>query len=241
MCTVSFVSANGKKIVTSNRDEHLQRETASAPEFVQLDNTKIIFPKDAKAGGTWFVASDRGVVAVLLNGAFVKHIAKPPYRKSRGLVLLEIIALEDPVSFFNKDNLEGIEPFTVILYQPGQLYELRWDGNKTHQRLLDITGNYIWSSATLYTDEVIEQRRNLFDSFIERKESPSAASVFDFHNNNHDDEENGFIINRKTGMKTFSITQAIAEPEQIHFLHTDLLQHQNFEAAMQVDKSLIVS
>ncbi|HQW92421.1 MAG TPA: NRDE family protein [Ferruginibacter sp.] len=239
MCTVSFVSANGKKIITSNRDEHLQRETASAPEFVQLENTKIIFPKDAKAGGTWFAASDSGMVAVLLNGAFVKHIVKPPYRKSRGLVLLDIIASEEPVSFFSKDNLEGIEPFTVILYQPRQLYELRWDGNKTYERSLDISGNYIWSSATLYTDEVIEQRRSLFNSFIEKKESLSAGSVFDFHNNNHDDVENGFIINRKTGMKTFSITQAIAEQEQICFLHNDLLQHQNFEATMQVDKSLI--
>jgi hypothetical protein len=29
----------------------------------------LIFPKDPKAGGTWFVANADGVILVLLNGA----------------------------------------------------------------------------------------------------------------------------------------------------------------------------
>ncbi len=239
MCTVSFVSVKGKKIITSNRDENLQRETASAPAFVQLETAKIIFPKDAKAGGTWFTASDKAVVAVLLNGAFVKHIPEPPYRKSRGLMLLDIIGSEDPLLFFNEVNLAGIEPFTVILYQPGYLYELRWDGNRAHSTSLNSSGNYIWSSATLYTDEIIRHRKKLFDEFIDRSKDPAADLIFQFHNNNNEDDENGFIINRKTGMKTFSITQAIVDQEQISFLHTDLLKHQRFTEIMQVHNALI--
>jgi len=235
MCTVSFISDNGKTIITSNRDENIQRETAAAPAFEVLNDKKIIFPKDNKAGGTWFAASDNGMVTVLLNGAFVKHYPAPPYRKSRGLVLLEIIESDEPLLFFKEMNLAKIEPFTVIFYQPGNLFELRWDGKQKHELKLDNRQNYIWSSATLYTDEVISQRKNLFEKFIAHTAILSPESIYNFHSNNQD-EENGFIINRQTGMKTFSITQAVLQQGAIKFLHHDLLQHQKFEETMHLNK-----
>ena len=219
-------------IITSNRDEHIQRKTAAAPAFHLLPNKKIIFPKDAKAGGTWFAAAGNGVVAVLLNGAFIKHIARPPYRKSRGLVLLDIIEAADPFLFFKEIDLHNIEPFTVILFQAATLRELRWDGNDKHEKLLDSSANYIWSSATLYSDEVINVRKNLFDRFIKTEKNLTVESIHDFHRYNHGDDENGFVINRQTGMKTFSITQAVIKKDTIKFLHTDLLQHQQFEETL---------
>lgn len=219
-------------IITSNRDEHIQRKTAAAPAFHLLPNKKIIFPKDAKAGGTWFAAAGNGVVAVLLNGAFIKHIARPQYRKSRGLVLLDIIEAADPFLFFKEIDLHNIEPFTVILFQAATLRELRWDGNDKHEKLLDSSANYIWSSATLYSDEVINVRKNLFDQFIKTAKNLTVESIHDFHRYNHGDDENGFVINRQTGMKTFSITQAVIKKDTIKFLHTDLLQHQQFEETL---------
>ena len=219
-------------IITSNRDEHIQRKTAAAPAFHLLPNKKIIFPKDAKAGGTWFAAAGNGVVAVLLNGAFIKHIARPPYRKSRGLVLLDIIEAADPFLFFKEIDLHNIEPFTVILFQAATLRELRWDGNDKHEKLLDSSANYIWSSATLYSDEVINVRKNLFDRFIKTEKNLTVESIHDFHRYNHGDDENGFVINRQTGMKTFSITQAVIKKDTIKFLHTDLLQPQQFEETL---------
>lgn len=226
-------------IITSNRDEHIQRQNAAAPRFQLLQHKKIIFPKDEKAGGTWFVAADNGVVAVLLNGALIKHITKPPYRKSRGLILLDIIAADEPYRFFTALDLEDIEPFTLILYQPGSLQALRWDGSNKHEKLLDTKGNYIWSSATLYTDEVIADRKNIFEKFIGSTNHITADLIHDFHAHNHGDDENGFIINRQTGMKTFSITQAIVKTGDIHFLHTDLLQHRRFEETMHIHTSTI--
>ena len=239
MCTVSFVRVNNSVIITSNRDEHIQRKNAAAPAFHALQNKKVIFPKDAKAGGTWFAAGDNGVVAVLLNGAFEKHIAKPPYRKSRGLILLEIIEADAALDFFNEINLDNIEPFTVILYQPGSLHELRWDGKMKYEKLLDTSANYIWSSATLYTDEVIDRRKNLFERFINTEKKVSADLIHGFHGYNHGDEENGFIINRQTGLKTFSITQAVVKPDNICFLHTDLLQHQKFQETLHINQAAI--
>ena len=239
MCTVSFISVKGKTIITSNRDENVQRGKASAPSFEILNNKKIIFPKDSKAGGTWFAASDEGIVTVLLNGAFVKHIPRPPYRMSRGLVLLEIISAKDPLSCFSAINLHNIEPFTVILFQPGKLYELRWDGEKEYKKELDISINHIWSSSTLYNEEVIAHRKNLFERFIKQTSILTGDLIHGFHANNNNDEENGFVINRKTGMKTFSITQAVMPGDKIDFIHTDLLQHQQFKETMYISNSLV--
>lgn len=239
MCTVSFVRVNDAVIITSNRDEHIQRENAAAPDFHQLQNKKVIFPKDAKAGGTWFAAADNGVVAVLLNGAFKKHISKPPYRKSRGLILLEIIEADEPLSFFKKIDLGNIEPFTIVLYQPGSLYELRWDGNDKHEKALDINSKYIWSSSTLYSDDVIEHRKNLFDRFIHSAVGITAATIHDFHASNNGDEENGFVISRQTGMRTFSITQAVVQNNTVNFLHEDLLQQKRYTETMHINQAAI--
>jgi uncharacterized protein with NRDE domain len=238
MCTVSFLRANDAVIITSNRDEHIQRENAAAPGFHQLQNKKVIFPKDARAGGTWFAAADNGVVAVLLNGAFKKHISKPPYRKSRGLILLQIIEADEPLPFFKTLDLDDIEPFTIVLYQPGSLHELRWDGNEKHETVLDMNGSFIWSSATLYADDVIAHRKNLFDKFI-HSTTITTQTIYDFHASNNGDEENGFVISRQTGMKTFSITQVFVQNNTVNFLHADLLNEKRYTESMYIDQAAI--
>ncbi len=237
MCTVSFVSLQHSAIITSNRDENIQRQNAAAPAFHILNNKRTIFPKDAKAGGTWFAAANDGTVGVLLNGAFVKHIAAASYRKSRGLILLEIIEAVLPLNFFKEIDLACIEPFTLILYQHGSLHELRWDGNDKHESALSISGNYIWSSSTLYSEEVSKLRKNLFDAFITDEKNITAEIVRNFHETDHGDTENGFIINRQTGIKTFSITQAVVQGTVIDFSHHDLLHHKQFKETIAISLS----
>jgi hypothetical protein len=239
MCTVSFVRVDDSVIITSNRDEHIGRENAVAPDFNVLPDKKIIFPRDPRAGGTWFAVADNGVVVVLLNGAFNKHISQPPYRKSRGLILLEIIEAAEPRFYFHNSDLNNIEPFTVVLYQPEMLYELRWDGSQRYEKKLNVSGNYIWSSSTLYSDEVAGRRKILFEQFTRSQDSINAGCIHDFHARNNGDEENGFVINRQTGMKTFSITQAIVNCEKVNLLHTDLLQQRQYAETMPVNKTAI--
>lgn len=237
MCTVSFVCVDNSVIITSNRDENIQRQNAAAPAFHQLNNKKIIFPKDAKAGGTWFAACSNGTVIVLLNGAFIKHIPAPAYRKSRGLILLDIIAADEPGIYFKQVCLENIEPFTAVLFQQGSLHELRWDGDKKHDKPLNIRGNYIWSSSTLYTTTIIERREKLFAQFISNGVNKTPGLVHDLHRSDDGDPGNGFIINGETGMKTFSITQAVIRPGNLHFLHDDLLHGKRYEESIDIPET----
>ncbi|MDC6384297.1 hypothetical protein D2V93_00225 [Flagellimonas taeanensis] len=232
MCTVSFVPSGDKYIITSNRDEHISRPLAHEPKEETLGSVKVLFPKDPKAGGTWFALNDNGAIAVLLNGAFVKHSSNGNYAKSRGLVLLDIIGSEAPLTMLSEIDLYNIEPFTLVLFH-AHLLEFRWDGGQKYFRPLDKSKSHIWSSVTLYDDAVIGRRASLFDGFMKRTHPIEASDVVDFHTNNHEDFENGFIIDRETGLKTFSVTQTILEHEGQGLLkHIDLLNDKAFEVSL---------
>ena len=127
MCTVSFVNANGKIIITSNRDEKTLRPNAIEPKNYLINNKKIIFPKDKKAGGTWFAIDEHSTIIVLLNGAEEKHLLKESYRKSRGLIVLDLISSKSAIQAWKFIDLENIEPFTIVLFENQKLYQLRWD------------------------------------------------------------------------------------------------------------------
>lgn len=214
--------------MTSNRDEHVSRPLAFEPKEETRGSVKVLFPKDPKAGGTWFALNELGHVGVLLNGAFVRHQHKGPYAKSRGLILLDVIASMEPELQLQKMDLHQIEPFTLVLLN-GNLLEFRWDGNQKYFRPLDKSKNHIWSSATLYSDEVIARRAGMFDDFLKEQDHIEASDVVDFHSNNHEDFENGFIIDRETGLKTFSVTQAVIDQEGMLLRHFDLIDDKTYE------------
>lgn len=229
MCTVSFISSGGQRFITSNRDEHIDRPMALRPQEETIGSVKVLFPKDPKAGGTWFAINENGSVAVLLNGGFVGHPPNGKYERSRGLVLLDIVVSDNPLALLQEIDLLRIEPFTLVLYT-AELLEFRWDGHQKYFRPLNKDKSYIWSSSTLYQDKVIEHRQTLFKKFVKGNSFITSQDVVDFHSNNHDDFENGFIINRASGLKTFSVTQAILNKEsEVVMRHFDLLNKVDYE------------
>ncbi len=228
MCTVSFVCSNNKIIITSNRDEQVLRP-AIEPKNYLINNKNIFFPKDPKAGGTWFAVTENSTVLGLLNGASEKHKWQPPYRKSRGLIVLDIISSESAIDFWKEINLLEIEPFTLVLYQDQKLYQLRWDGLMKETVLLDTNKNYVWSSSTLYPKDIREKRSEWFYQFLETKPEISEIEMFNFHRyTENENSENGLIINRNDHLKTLSITQTVIEDNKVSLMHYDLLNHKEF-------------
>ena len=228
MCTVSYISRKNGCFITSNRDEHISRPVAIGPHENVLNSIKVLFPKDPQAGGTWFAMNEFGAVAVLLNGAFVNHERRLPYLRSRGLIVLEVIASMEPQTLLQTMDLIGIEPFTLVLFDGQELVEFRWDGNLKHLKVLDTAQDHIWSSATLYNEQAIAQRKSLFDAFVASGESVSASQIVDFHSTNNEDYENGFIINRDNGLKTFSVTQVILDGDKTAMRHFDLINDRKY-------------
>lgn len=231
MCTVSFISTDGKVILTSNRDEKILRPTAIAPKKYSINNKNIFFPKDAKAGGTWYAVTDEANVAVLLNGAAEKHQLKPSYRKSRGLILLDIISVDSPIDKWKTINLHEIEPFTIVLFQENNLYQLRWNEVEKETIELDVCKNHIWSSSTLYPKELRKKRAGWFYDFLNSKITISADDMLHFHRyTEKDNDKFGLIINRNNLLRTLSITQTVVEKNKIDIIYLDLIQDKKFES-----------
>tara|TARA_R110002126_G_scaffold155962_1_gene303268 strand:+ start:34 stop:744 length:711 start_codon:yes stop_codon:yes gene_type:complete len=224
MCTVSFVKVKNKVIITSNRDEKVVRPNAINPKNYIVNGKNVIYPKDPKAGGTWYAVDENGTILVLLNGADEKHISKLTYRRSRGLIVLDIISDVSPKDFWGQIDLDNIEPFTLVLFQNAVLFQLRWDGLKKDSVVLNADVKHIWSSATLYPNEIRKERADLFYSFLEENGVISEKEMYHFHRyTDVDNLQNGLVINRNNEMKTLSITQAITEQNKVAILHYDLI------------------
>lgn len=230
MCTVSYVFSNNTIIITSNRDEKIARPKALVPKSYMGVYKKMFFPKDSKAGGTWYVIDDKGNIMVLLNGASEKHIRKEHYRKSRGLILLELFDSCDCMDKWFSIDLTDIEPFTLVGYLNKELYQLRWDGELRDTQKLNNQGKYIWSSSTLYPANIRMERELLFHSFTQNKDVISGEDIAHFHEyTNEDDKENGLVINRNNMLLTQSITQTVINQNKMIFSHKDLVANQTYE------------
>lgn len=228
MCTVSFVCSNRKIIITSNRDEQLIRP-AIAPQNYAINHKKLCFPKDPKAGGTWYAVDENANVLVLLNGADEKHQWNPPYRRSRGLIVLDLLGSNSAIQSWDTIDLNNIEPFTLVLYQDQQLYQLRWNGTQKETTKLDANQSHIWSSATLYPKPIREQRLQWFTTFLDTNPEVTETEMFQFHRHTETaNHEHGLVINRHNKLKTLSITQSVIEQNKITLHHHDLIEQQDF-------------
>jgi uncharacterized protein with NRDE domain len=227
MCTVTYIPHNDSFFLTSNRDEKKTRLKAAPPQWYKFASGNLLFPKDGNADGTWMALHENGNAMVLLNGGLVNHHYNPPYRKSRGLIFLDVFDHPQPVSAFEQIHLNKIEPFTLVIRQANQLFETRWDGQEKTISELDPSSAYIWSSATLYSDDIIKKRKNWFEVFLKEYASAGSKEILHFHRFAGDgDEKNDVLMNRDNELFTVSITQLHRHKELSHMHYHDLISDQ---------------
>ncbi|MDO8365407.1 MAG: NRDE family protein [Saprospiraceae bacterium] len=180
MCTVTYLPRPSGFILTHNRDEAPSRSSPTIVQEKTPGGETLLFPRDSLAGGTWIATSRRGRTACLLNGAFTLHKRVLPYRSSRGLILLDFFDWENPDTFFQKYDFEGIEPFTMLCFEQGQLpeslklsgsslnriYQFRWDGQQRYLENLPVDQAHFWCSATLYPPEMQVRREQVFREWL---------------------------------------------------------------------------
>lgn len=228
MCTLTIVPNNQKLIITSNRDEHVSRGIANFPVEKLIKNKRVIFPQDPLAGGTWLAAS-RDDITILLNGGLEKHKHRPPYAKSRGIVVLERFEFTDFNGFCDNYVLTGIEPFTMVNINTltREVSDLVWTGKEKLVRQYPSNSPLIWSSSTLYNKEIRANRKSWFEQWMHDNKT-TATDMLDFHQFNHGDEANGILMDRNNGLKTVSISQIELQSTMDHlhsFSHNNLLNN----------------
>lgn len=223
MCTVSFIPGENNFIITSNRDEKTSRKIAIHPKMSLYQGQKLFYPKDTDADGTWIVMKENGDAAVLLNGAFICHTDEPPYRLSRGIILLDIISTERPSITFTKINLQDIAPFTLVLIENNNLYEFRWDGIEKYCKQLTMNRAYIWSSTTLYDGFGIQRREQWLASFLNSHAAPTREDIVNFHHFTGDgDRQNDLLMTRDGTYCTVSITSILLTKDRGSIKYLDM-------------------
>ena len=229
MCTVTYLPLKSGFIITSNRDERLLRKTATAPQVVSNGKAKILFPRDGEAGGTWIATAENGRTVCLLNGAFVPHHHQPPYRKSRGLVVLDFFETNSVFDFKEQYNLQGIEPFTMLVVEDKKLYELRWDGNGKYFKALEETKPQILCSVTLYTDKVITMRQQWFADWLKTHAEYTIAEILRFHLfAGEGDLATQIRMSRAGIVQTVSITCVQQQADKLRMYYSDVQGDKDF-------------
>ena len=175
-----------------------------------------------------------GTAIVLLNGAFERHVPKYPYRKSRGLVLLDIVNEENCLQKFNDYDLTNIEPFTIVLYSDSCLYECIWNGIEKIITEKFTDEKHIWSSVTLYDVEFRKKKEAFFMQLISSKGELTKDDILSFHHSKQD-LQNGFIINRNEQLLTFSVTQIILDEAKNSFYHHDIRNDKEYTQTIYAD------
>ncbi len=227
MCTVSFIPLENSDdfFFTSTRDENPNRQS-SVFEF--HEEKKLFYAADPINLGTWFAVSPQGNFACLLNGAYQNHIKKEFYKKSRGLVILEILRAENPLGFIKNYDFSEIEPFTLILYLQKDFFQLKWDGENLDVEPLQKTLPKIWSSVTLYNETVRQKRETWFSDFLNlQKQKMDTNSILHFHMNAGEEfpEENINMCRNEGKMRSLSICSLEKKGSCILVQYLDLLDN----------------
>lgn len=227
MCTVTYIpKSNTNYILTSNRDESVNRAQALSPIISKIGFVNVLFPKDALKGGTWIGVTEQNRTVCLLNGAFEKHTVTNDYVKSRGLVVLDFLKSNDINSFIESYSLKGIEPFTVIIIDMGKvlsLIELKWDGLQKYVAVKDSSECHIWSSCTLYSKEETKRKETLFHDNINF--NIDAEDIIKYHEVGTKEEPKLMkYVNSNSPIETISITQISHSKSKASMTYKSLLE-----------------
>ncbi|MBK6266629.1 NRDE family protein [Marivirga sp. S37H4] len=229
MCTLTYLPLKNEQfIITTNRDESPVRGHVTFPAYHHLESKNIIFPKDPLAGGSWIATTDNGISACLLNGANKPHEYKPPYRMSRGLVLLEAIECIKPDEFFKNFDFTDIEPFTMVVFfhDPElKILEFKWDGVEKYLKKFDSSQPHIWASAQLYTKEAIADRKKWFKMWLAENKDYTIESIREFHKYGGSGDRGNDLVMDRGEVKTVSISHICSRLGTIEIGHENLLEH----------------
>jgi hypothetical protein len=225
MCTVTYLPLNTSDfILTSSRDVPFVREKAMYPKKYIEDGVELYYPKDRKAGGTWIGTSSKNRLICLLNGGFEYHTSRISYKKSRGIIVKDLLKVDNIHNGLDKIDLIDVEQFTLTIVDWNnnlELIEFVWDGKIKHINILP-QEPHIWSSSTLYDESVKQLRRDWFIDWQKMNEF-SKENILEFHHNAGIGDPNiDVIMDRKFG-GTVSITSIKRENNNVIMSYEDVL------------------
>lgn len=241
MCTVTYIpKESGEFILTQNRDEDIKRAIATSPIERIIDGQKHLFPIDPQGGGTWIGTSETSRFASLLNGGSESYSYNPPYKHSRGKVILDYFKYADFNDFYKAYNFNELEPFTLLVIEDDVMFELIINESNIKLKELDRKKPYIYSSSSLYTDKSVEDRRLAFFEWYYNKKNISQEDALSFHDKFlFEDEKDKSKIWGEFILNTVSITSIYKTFDRAEILYADLINDMRLKKVLKLKKPIL--
>lgn len=228
MCTVSYLPLeNNGFILTSNRDESPMRKTIPPKKYLE-NGVEMIYPKDELAGGTWIGTSEKSRLVCLLNGGLEKHKRDSYYKMSRGVVVKNILSVDNPVEYIASFDFHQIEPFTIVLVDWNHkltIYELVWDGKEKHFQKLEQKPK-IWSSSTLYDAQTKLDRVDWFQEWLKDRSEFLQEEILAFHHRTDKGTKRTTLKMKRPFVETVSITSIKKERGKFSIHYYDIASNE---------------
>ncbi len=198
------------------------------PQKYSENGVELIYPKDTLARGTWIGISEKQRLVCLLNRGFQNHQRNSYYRMSRGIVVKNILSVEDAVAYIEDFYFTDIEPFTLVLVDWSlgrKAYELVWDGTQKHFQELNQEPR-IWSSSTLHTEEMKSDRKEWFWEWLQAQDGFHQNEILAFHKSTNKGTLETTLKMKCPFVEIVSVT-SIEKKEELSIKYIDLLNNCN--------------
>ncbi|MBS7332731.1 MAG: NRDE family protein [Weeksellaceae bacterium] len=208
MCIISFFKENNQVLLTHNRDESISRKASLHVEKRIWEGKSYYAPVDQEKQGTWIFYNEDYIACLLNGGKVAPTCTRSDYKRSRGLVLLDVMKYPNVEEFVDKEDFNDIAPFTMLIYnvKNKNIHVLFWDEKQLEVNDLSDKNFVYRCSSTLYSPEKMNELQRLFPNFNEM----SASEIFALHQSIQ--MKDGDIA---PGKATTSITQIIADNSEI--------------------------
>jgi hypothetical protein len=108
------------------------------------------------------------------------------------------------------------------------LHEIKWTGEEILYCERESNVAHIWSSVTLYSPAIIQQREDWFKDFLQ--EIPNKESLLDFHHfGGKGHAKSNLKVNFENQLKTVSITQYTITRNEFTIHYEDLIQEKTYD------------
>lgn len=222
MCTVSWRLLPAGYDVYFNRDEKRVRQPATPPVIDTRDGVRFVAPRDGNSGGTWLAVNAWGVTVGLLNHHPDPAPPEPARRRSRGLLLLDLITADRAaavVARLGQIALGEHAPFTCVAWGISEpVQAVAWDGRelKPHVRPVAMP----LSSSSFHSAEVIAKRMRVFAAMQEGQDDTDDAGWMEAFHRSHVPEKGPFsVCMHRTDARTVSFSRVRVTADAAQFFY----------------------
>lgn len=223
MCTASWLTAGDRFHFFFNRDERRTRAAGLPPERRQAEGVAYLSPIDPDSGGTWFAATEYGLILALLNRSVA---GQPPAagRRSRGSLIPALVGARDLTEVaarLGRLPLAELAPFRLFADLPGAAaLGAVWNGAGLETQEIAASSGLLCSSSR-GDQGVTRVRSELWTARSGQRAADGVAELRRFHRSHEPSRSASSVCMHRQDASTVSHLEVRRESGALHIAYFD--------------------